>query len=56
MTATARATSKRNEFSQQNNNFAIASRFSVHFVAVPARLRRGMTKFEAFLRTGTARR
>ena len=56
MTATATATSKSNEFGSQNNNFARASRFSVHFFAVPARLRRGMTKFEAFLKTGAARR
>ena len=56
MTATATATSKSNEFSSQNNNFARASRFSLHFFAVPAGRRREMTKFEAFLRTGTARR
>ena len=29
----------------QNNNFARASRFFVHFFAVPAQLRREMTKF-----------
>ena len=28
------------------NNFALASRFFVHFFAVPAQLRREMTKFK----------
>ena len=32
-----------NRFSRQNNNFARASRFFVHFVAVIARLRRENT-------------
>ena len=31
---------KNNRFNQQNNNFARASRFFVHFLAVTARLRR----------------
>ena len=36
---------KNNRFSSQNNSSALASRFFVHFFAVPARLRREMTKF-----------
>ena len=36
---------KSNRFNVQNNNFARASRFFVHFFAVLARLRREMTKF-----------
>ena len=31
-------------FNEQNNNSARASRFFVHFVAIPAQLRREMTK------------
>ena len=44
-TTTVTATSKSSGFSWQNNNFARASGFFVHFLAVPARLRREMTKF-----------
>ena len=36
---------KSNGFNEQNNNSARASRFFVHFFAVPAQLRREMTKF-----------
>ena len=36
---------KNNRFNEQNNNSARASRFFVHFFAVPAQLRREMTKF-----------
>ena len=36
---------KKNRFNEQNNNSARASRFFVHFFAVPAQLRREMTKF-----------
>ena len=36
---------KSNRFNEQNNNSARASRFFVHFFAVPAQLRREMTKF-----------
>ena len=38
-------TSKNNRFNEQNNNSARASRFFVRFFAVPAQLRREMTKF-----------
>ena len=34
-----------NRFNEQNNNSARASRFFVQFFAVPAQLRREMTKF-----------
>ena len=44
-----------NRFNEQNNNSARAWRFFVHFFAVPAQQRRKMTKFEVYLRTGTAR-
>ena len=44
-TATATAALKSNRFSKQKNNFARASRFFVHFLAVPARLQREITKF-----------
>ena len=37
--------SKSKRFSKQNNNFTRASRFFVHFPAVPVRLQREMTKF-----------
>ena len=40
-----RQTSKSSGFSWQNNSSARVSRFFVHFFAVPARLRREMTKF-----------
>ena len=36
---------KSNRFDEQNNNSARASRFFVHFFAVPAQLRREMTKY-----------
>ena len=36
---------KSNRFNEQNNNSARASRLFVHFVTVPAQLRREMTKF-----------
>ena len=36
---------KGNRFNERNNNSARASRFFVHFFAVPAQLRREMTKF-----------
>ena len=36
---------KSNRLIKQNNNFALASSFSVHFVAVTARLRREMPSF-----------
>ena len=36
---------KSNRFNEQNNNSARASRLFVHFFAVPAKLRREMTKF-----------
>ena len=38
---------------KQNNNFARASRFVVHFSAVGARLQRETAKFHVLLRTGT---
>ena len=44
-TATETGTSKSNRFNEQNNSSARASRFFVHFFAVPAQLRREMTKF-----------
>ena len=47
---------KGNRFNEQNHNSACASRFFVHFFAVPAQLRREMTKFSVCLRTRTARR
>ena len=43
--ATATGTSKSNGFNEQNNNSARASRFFVHFFAVPTQLRREMMKF-----------
>ena len=36
---------KGNRSNEQNNNSAHVSRFFVHFFAVPAQLRREMTKF-----------
>ena len=36
---------KSNWFNDQNNNFARASQFLVHFFAFPAQLRREMAKF-----------
>ena len=36
---------KNDRFNEQNNNSARASRFFLHFFAVPAQLRREMTKF-----------
>ena len=45
-----------NGFNEQDKKAARASRFFVHFVAVPAQLRREKTKFLVYLRTGTARR
>ena len=36
---------KSSKFNEQNNNAARASRFFVHFFAVPAQLRLDMTKF-----------
>ena len=36
---------KSNRFNEQNNNSARASRFLLHFFAVPAQLRREMAKF-----------
>ena len=47
---------KSNRFNEQNNNSARASRFFVHFFAVPAQLRREITTFQVHLRTGTAER
>ena len=44
-TATATGTSKSKRFNEQNNNSAPASRFFVHFFAVPAQLRGEMAKF-----------
>ena len=44
------------ETTTQNNTSARASRIFVHFIAVPAQLRREITKFWVDLRTGTARR
>ena len=38
---------------KQNNNFARAARFFVHFPAVIARLRRESAKFHVLSRTGT---
>ena len=38
---------------KQNNNFARASRFVVHFSAVGARLQRETAKFHVLLRTVT---
>ena len=40
---------KSNRFNEQNNNSARASRFFVHFFAVPAQLRPEMTNFLAEL-------
>ena len=45
---------KGSRFNEQNNNSALASRFFVHFFAVPAQLLREMS--QVYLRTGTARR
>ena len=42
-------------FNEKNNNSARASRFFVHFFAVPTQLRREMTEFKVYLRTETAR-
>ena len=47
---------KSHRFNEQNNTFAHASRFFVHFFDVPSQLRREMTRFSVYLRTGTARR
>ena len=47
---------KSRRFNEKNNNSARASRLYVHFFADPAKLRREMTKFYVYLRTGTARR
>ena len=44
---------KSNRFSNQNNNFARASRFFVHFFAVTARLRRENAQFHVVLRKHT---
>ena len=44
-TATATESSKSNRFNEQNNKSARASRFFVHFFAVPAQPRREMTNF-----------
>ena len=38
---------------RQNNNFARASRFFVHFLAVVARLRRETDQFHVLSKTGT---
>ena len=46
---------KSHRFNEQNNTFANASRFFVHFFDVPSQLRREMTRFSVYLRTGTAR-
>ena len=40
-----RQSHKSNRFNEQNNNSARASRFFIHFLAVPVQLRREMTKF-----------
>ena len=45
---------KRNGFVKQNNNFARASRFFVHFFAVTARLRRENAWFHSLWRTQTS--
>ena len=37
---------KSNKFIEQNNNFALASRFLVHFFATTAQLWREMAKFK----------
>ena len=37
---------KNNRFNEENNNFALASRFLVHFFATPAQLRHEMAKFK----------
>ena len=44
--ATATGTPKNNKFIEQNNNFALASRFLVHFFTTPAQLWREMAKFK----------
>ena len=44
---TATRTAKRQGLYQQNNNFASASRFFVHFLAVAARLRHETSLFYA---------
>ena len=36
---------KHNRFNEQNNNFARASRFFVHFFVIPAQVRREMAHF-----------
>ena len=36
---------KNNRFNEQNNNFARASRFFVHFFVIPAQVRREMANF-----------
>ena len=43
---------KRNRFYLQNNNFAHAWRFFVHFLAVIARLQRESAQFHVLSRTG----
>ena len=45
---------KSNRFSNQNNTFARASRFFVHFFAVTARLRRENAQFHVVQRTYTS--
>ena len=53
-TATATRTAKKAiGLDWQNNNFARASRFYVHFSAVIARLQRARAKFHVLSRTGT---
>ena len=37
---------KNNRFNEENNNFALASRFLVHFFATPTQLRQEMAKFK----------
>ena len=44
-----------NEFNEQNDNSARASRFLVYFFAVPAKLQREMTKFWVDLRNGNGK-
>ena len=45
--------SNRFNLDKQNNNFARASRFFVHFFAVVARLQRETAQFHVLSRTGT---
>ena len=54
-TATATESSKSNRFNEQNNKSARASRFLVHFFAVPAQPRRLNDQFLSLLEYGNGK-